>query len=85
MELHPLFPQDADVFGRLHPGGPGVQQPGAGPVGGGHVKIGRAELKVDLQRLGIAGGEGVPVDLIEEVGGCARDGIEGLALYAELG
>src|SRR5699024_9203336 len=65
--VHSLLPQGADVLGGLHLGGPGVQEPGPGLVGGGHLEEGRPLQEVDLQGLGVPGGEGVPLHLIEQV------------------
>ena len=54
-------------------------------MGGADLEIGGTLHKVDLEGVGIAGGEGVPLHLQEEVGGRALDGVELLSLHAQLG
>ena len=61
------------------------QQPGLGLVGGADRKVGRALDKVDLQRLGVAGGKGIAVDLGEQIRGCTLNVEQILALDAHLG
>ena len=46
---------------------------------------GRLDLEVYLEGLGVAGREGVALDVVEEVGRGARDGVERLSLYARAG
>src|SRR5699024_7650755 len=68
--------QFADNLGRLHLGGTGVQQPGACPVRRGNIEIRGLFQVVNLQRQGIAGSKGIPVDFLEQVGRRAFDGVQ---------
>ena len=50
---------------RLHLGSAGVHQPCAGIVGRRDLEEGRTLYKVDFQCLGVSGGKGVALDLVE--------------------
>lgn len=73
------------MLGRFHLGRPGIQQPGAGAVGGADRQHGRPFDKVDLEGTGIARRKSVPPDFPEKVGRGTLDGIEGLPLDPQLG
>ena len=45
------------MLGGLDLGGPGIQEPGAGLMGSGYIKVGGTLDKINLQGLGVTGGE----------------------------
>ena len=63
---------------------PGIQQPGLGIVGVRHLEKGRFLHKVDLERMLVARGKGVALDLVIQGGRRARNVLELLALFTEL-